>query len=258
MTDGQLERDFMKALECEHTVGTKFSQKILKQFNDLYYGGRQYNEGRLYDENRTYSYPGPTTDDEKYQACTEYKHSMFFQHYIVNSELKNATENNTITYEYKVEIVVILDRITQFQESVYSSIQYAWIHHDPYLHSIYNGDVTTPLPETNIDIFQVIRFLVECGYYWGWGDSCCHELSYPPYACHNDNDYDIWSCAYDDDDIDPYIKTYDGCFKQDWIELTKMYAMTAYTHWFSDEVPTIFHKNHTLIRSEDHARIQKR
>jgi hypothetical protein len=241
---GQLERDFMKVLETEHTVGTQFSDLILQQFYELYYHCREHNSD---------CWRNPTTDDEKYQACIEYKHSLFFQHYIVNSELITAIENDTITDEYKGEIIGLLSNITEFQESIYNSIQHAWILNDPYLHTIYNGDVTAPLPETNTDIFQVIRFLMEYGYHLGWyvytSNDETKELSwvrrFPLYACHNDNPdyYELkWTM-----DTNILIKIYDDCFKYDLVEDTKMYAMTAYTDWFSADAPTIFRQNYSRI-----------
>jgi hypothetical protein len=170
---------------------------------------------------------------------------MYFQYYIVNSELKSVSENKTRPRECKIKIINLLNNITEFMESVYDIIECGWVQNNPCIHSIYNGDVTTTLPEINTDVFQVIRFSVEYGYHWGCG--FFNDL-YPPYACHNDNK-EYYQIAEDEDE--PIIKIYDDCFKYDWVEYTKMYTMTAYTDWFSDDAPTIFRKNHSRIQCQE-------
>jgi hypothetical protein len=250
---GRSERDFMKVLESEHTTGTEFSQEILDQFYDLYDEDRMNNHDERWD---------PTSDEVMRRVCIEYKHSLYFQYYIVNSELKTSTENQTKTSEYKNQIIELLDNITQFQESIYCLIEWKWSQNNPRLHSIYNGVVTTPLPETDIELFQVIRFLVEYGYHWGWREQNygvkVYRDKYPIYASHNDNhDYRNMRDEVEDLDLESELsgRIYDKCFCPptsppdiyDSAKNVRLYAMTVYKDWFSADTPTIFRKNHSLI-----------
>jgi hypothetical protein len=249
---GRSERDFMKVLESEHTTGTEFSQEILDKFIELY-------DCRLHNYD---SHQVQTSDEVTRTVCIEYKHSLDFQYYIVNSELTTSTENKTRTDEYKCKIIELLDNITQFQDSIYSTTEWAWAQNSPYLHSIYNGDVTTPLPETDADVFKVIRYFVEYGYHWGWGEfndghgGKEYGDQYPAYAIHNDNnDYLHRGDEAEESEVGRIEQIYDDCFCPvtsppdiyDTAKNVRMYAMTVYKDWFSSDTPTIFRKNQSLI-----------